>query len=732
MSESLELIASSSAISPRCADALLASDHPSTAIPRVPEPNDLRRAASILQEHWRAVLLFAGITLASVTLVTFLMKPVYEPEGKLQIDSPGSETFSLDTSRVGTSDSEYISTEAEKLQSADLALATIRTLHLDQNPQLIGKSKTSAADIRSSTGLTEQERAALRYFQLNLSVQRNPGTRLVAVKFGSHDPQLSAAVVNATMTLFVERSYESQHEEIMRSSVWLAKQLDDIRDKMDDSSRQLAQYQHDHRIADIGGNSNTVAEQMANFNKQLADAQAERLQLQAYLSRDKKDDDSLPQVGANAVIQGLTQKHAEISAQLAQARVIYGASHPNVRQLENEANELKSQIAAQQATIVAELQTSYSAARAREYALQGEVARVTARLSHMEEYTNLQKEADADRQLYDNLYAKVKEAGIAAASKSSNIHIVDEAPVLDRPTRPHRIFNLLAALLFGLVGGIALAFVKEGMEDRLYTADDVRNWTGLQSIAVIPTISSNGGNWRRRRTILDDTNETLLPSRMLLDRPHAPESEALNALHTVLLLAQREAPRPVLVVTSPLPGEGKTTVATNLAVALAKRGKTCLVDADLRRPQAALALRVPSPDRGLVEALQGSAPLEEVIYPVPGVKDLSLLASWTFTQEAGDLITTSTMRPLIARLRELFEFVVIDTPPILPYADGRVLATLADGLLIVNRASVTPRTAMTRSLELLNEVRSAPILSVVLNAADFRCPDYRYYYAGYR
>jgi polysaccharide biosynthesis transport protein len=731
MSESLELIASSSAISRRYADAHLASDHPSKAIPRAPEPNDLRRAAFILQKHWCAVLLFAAITLASVTLVTFLMKPVYEPEGKLQIDSPGTETFSLDTSRAATSDSEYISTEAEKLQSADLALATIRTLHLDQNPQLIGKSKTTAAGIRSSTGLTERERAALRYFQLNLSVQRDPGTRLVAVKFGSHDPQLSAAVVNATMTLFVERSYESQHEEIMRSSLWLAKQLDDIREKMDDSSRRLAQYQHAHRIADIGGNSNTVAEQMANFNKQLADAQAERIQLQAYLARDKEDD-SLPQVGANAVIQGLTQKQAETSAQLAQARVIYGANHPNVRQLENEATELKRQIEAQQATIVAELRTSYSAARAREYALQGEVATVTARLSHMEEYTNLQKEADADRQLYDNLYAKVKEAGIAAASKSSNIHIVDQAPVLDGPTRPHRIFNLLAALLFGLVGGIGLAFVKEGMEDRLYTADDVRNWTGLQSIAVIPAISSNGGNWHRIRTILDDTNETLIPSRMLLDRPHAPESEALNALHTVLLLAQREAPRPVLVVTSPLPGEGKTTVATNLAVALAKRGKTCLVDADLRRPQAAVALRVPSPDRGLVEALQGSAPLEEVIYPVPGVKDLSLLASWTFTQEAGDLITTSTMRPLIARLRELFEFVVIDTPPILPYADGRVLATLADGLLIVNRASVTPRTAMTRSLELLNEVRSAPILSVVLNAADFRCPDYRYYYAGYR
>jgi capsular exopolysaccharide synthesis family protein len=551
----------------------------------------------------------------------------------------------------------------------------------------------------------------------------------VEVRFASHDPRLAAAVVNSVMKQFVERSYESEHEEIMRSSLWLARQLDDIREKMDDSARRLAQYQRTHGIANIGGNSNTVAEQIGDLNKQLADAQAERIQLHAYLARNKGDD-SLPQVGANAVIQALTQKQAEVSAQLAQARVIYGATHPKVRELENQSNELKRQIDIQRASVVSQLGTSYGAAQAREFALQDEVSKLTMRLSHMEEYTNLQKEADANRQLYDILYAKVKEAGIAAASKSSNIHVVDEAPVLDNPTRPHRTFNLLAGLLFGLFGGIAFAFVKEGIEDRLYTADDIRTWTGLHSIAVIPAMNGNGRNRQVQLNLSKDSNGHVSPCRMLLDRPFAPESEALNALNTGLLLARRQSPFPVLVVTSPLPGEGKTTVAINLAVALSRNGKTCLVDADLRRPQAAAALRVTT-DSGLLELLQGSAPLESVIHPVPDSSNLWLLASSTFTQEAGQLLTTAQMMPLISRLRSLFDFVVIDTPPILPYAEARVLATLADGLVIVNRASVTPRSAMVRSLELLHEIRSAPIMSVVLNAADCRTPDYRYYYAGY-
>jgi capsular exopolysaccharide synthesis family protein len=575
------------------------------------------------------------------------------------------------------------------------------------------------------------------------------------VRFASHDPELSAAAVNTIMKLFVDRSYETRHEEIVRSCTWLARQLDDIREKMETSSRQLAEYQHTHGVADVDNASNTVAEQVGDLNKQLADAQAQRIQLEAYLNR-VSTGDLLPQMSANTVIQGLTQKQAEVSAELAQARAVYGSNHPNVRKLENQANELERQIRAQRDTVAAEMKTSYSAAQARENLLLGEVRKATAQLSHMEEYTNLKKEAEADRQLYDTLYSKVKEAGIAAASRSSNIHVVDEAPVLDRPTRPHRSFNLLAALLFGLLGGLALAFIKEGLEDRLYTAEEVRQWTGLPSIAVIPVIGDEDKKQSRQRGLQRNgsngngrpshhkllhapqsnheppaESESRCRSRILIDRPYAPESEALNVLRTVLLLARRESATHVFVVTSPLPGEGKTTVATNLAAALAKRGRTCLVDADLRRPQAATTFRY-YPSKGLVELLQGTASLEDALYEVPGVKNLSVLASVNLTPEAAELIVPSKIGPLIRELREMFEFVVIDTPPILPCADGRVLATLADGLIMVNRAAVTPRSAMTRSLELLNEVRSAPILTVVLNAVDFRCPDYHYYYAGYQ
>jgi capsular exopolysaccharide synthesis family protein len=223
----------------------------------------------------------------------------------------------------------------------------------------------------------------------------------------------------------------------------------------------------------------------------------------------------------------------------------------------------------------------------------------------------------------------------------------------------------------------------------------------------------------------------VVPSRALIDRPHSPESEAIGVLRTSLFL-QRSLPTTarVLLVTSPLPGEGKTTVAANLAAAIAKHHKVCLVDCDMRRPSAASAFRIP-PSKALQHLLRGQVSLAEVLYPVPGVENLSLLASWTPVEDASELITLENISALLNDLRERFEYIVIDTPPVLPYSEGRLLATAAEGIILVTRSASTPRSAIRRTIEVLSELRCAPILSVVLNGADFSCADNRYCY-GYR
>lgn len=691
---------------------------------RRPPPNDWLRALNVVLQQWRWSALFALIVIVVVTVATFAVKPVYESEGRLQIDPPGAEVFSLNATGVGLIDSEYIATEAQKFQTDELALATIRALHLDSNPEIASKSRNRTGVIDSDQ-LVRHETTVLRNFKSRISIRRDPSSRLVGVTFAAHDPRLSADVVNSLMKLMVEQNLEARSQAIAESALSLSSQLDDVRMKMESSAIAVAAFGAKTGIADVDPNSNTYAEKMGDLNKQLVQAESDRIQYQSFLAP-ISNAASLPQVRNNLVVQALTQKLAEAEAQLAQSRVIYGPNHMEVRKLQNQASELQNQVKAQTTAIVSELWTNYRAAKARETLLSGEVKGATADLAILSQYNVLKREAQADRQLYDTLYAKIKEAGISAASKSSNIHIVSRARVLDRPTRPRRALNILAGIFIGLIGGVALAFVKDRIQDRIHTADEIRDWVGLPSVSVVPAIqpgrneiSIREGNRAHLSLNWKNNGACIGPNCFLFQRPDSPESEAVHALRTMLFASQTEDTPQVVLITSSLPGEGKTTVANNLAIALAEHGSTCLVDADLRMPAVGMCFNLP-PKVGLEHYLQGSATLDQVMFPSNEVKNLTIIPSALPSNHSNYLLTGDPIRSLMVRLRDRFDFVVIDTPPLLLYADGLAVSTLVDGVILVGRAGQTPKGAITRSMELLGMMKSAPILTVVLNAVEER------------
>jgi len=686
-------------------------------------PTDWLRALRVVLNQWRWSVLFAVAVVVVVTVATLAMKPVYEAEGRLQIDPPGAETFSLDLTGVGLIDSEYIATEVQKLQTDDLALATIQALHLDTNPEIIKEAPSRPITVTGSDQLTPNEMAALRSFRSRLSIRRDPSSRLVGVTFAAHDPRLSATVVNSLMKLMVQRNAEARSQAIAESSVSLSMQLDDIREKMESSARALSSFGAKTGIADVDPNSNTYAEKMGDLNKQLVQAESDRIQFQSFLAP-ASNPESLPQVRNSLVVQALTQRLAEADSQLAQARVIYGPNHAEVRKLQGQVNELQDQIKAQRVAIVSELWTNYRAAKAREVLLSGEVKDATTDLATLAQYNTLKRDAQADRELYNALYAKIKESGISAASKSSNIHIVSQARVPDHPARPHKSLNIMAGALIGLIGGVALAFVKDRIQDRVQNADEVRDWIDLPSVTVVPAIHAGHNALTilgKHRTNLKlewrNGEDYVGPDCFLLQRPNSPESEAVHTLRTMLFLSGTEDPPKVVLITSPLPGEGKTTLANNLAIALTKHGRTCLVDADLRMPAVGASFKL-LPKVGLEQYLKGSATLDQVMFPSRDVKNLTIVPSTGPAEHANYLLTGGPIRALVVRLRERFDFVVIDTPPILPYADGLALSTLVDGVILVGRAGQTPRGAITRSMELLGVMKSAPILTLVLNAVD--------------
>jgi len=518
---------------------------------------------------------------------------------------------------------------------------------------------------------------------------------------------------------------------VMQSTQWLSKQLDDVQKKMDDSNRELAVFQKKTGIADIDTGRSTISEQLSDQGHQLTQAQTDRMQFESFLRGVQNGGaTALPQTGADPVVQQTTEKLTQANADLMQALAIYGKNNPNVIKLQNQVDILQTQLENQRKAILTQLQTGYTAAKAREKLMAGNIKNTSERMNDVAQYNTIKKEAEVNAQLYNSLFAKIKEAGIMAEAKSSNVQIVNPALVLDSPTKPNWLTNIVAGLSIGLLAGLLAPFVLERLNTTVHSAEDVRRFTGLGTPSMIPAIPKSvgalpGRSWSVRLLGADTVAQPV--DKFLLHRPKSPEAEAVRGVLTSVLLAWPSRKRPqVLGVVSSLPGEGKTTLVVNLSIALSAYGSTCIIDADLRKPMVSRSFNIEE-KQGLAGVLAGDIDLDQAIVPT-GINRLSVLSAGSGTSHPSDLVCSQAMHDIVPRMRELFDFVVIDSPPLLPYADGRVLASMADGLILVGRSGQTPREAMRRSTELLADANSAPILEVVLNGADMGSSGYGYNY----
>jgi succinoglycan biosynthesis transport protein ExoP len=702
-------------------------ESPDVDVPR-DSASDIASLFAILRRHWRTVAASTLLLGALSWLATYLMNPVYEPEARLDVDPPGLEQFALEPQAV-SSDTEYLQTQVQNLQSEALALAVIRNLKLAGDARNAKHSNTGAEN--GGQRLNEAEDAALREYKRRLKIDHDPGSRLITISVGAQDPVQAAIETNTLARLYVERMADARHEAITQSVDWLSQQLHDIRKRMDDSNRALLEFQKANNVADVDEGKSTFGEMLADLTRQKTQTATERIQLEALLNRAVDGNvDQLPQVHDSLMIQQMTQKLAEVRADLAQSRAVYGPNHPNVKRLESQRDELQRELDQQKQGILQELRSSYTAAQAREQLLSRAVDTTNQRMTLVAEYGMLKRETQANTELYNNLYSKVEEASISAASKSSNIRIVDQARVLDRPTKPRRALNLIIGLVGGFVLGITGAFIREGLDQSVRTIADVQQFNSKLSVSIVPLIETNGAGRFPRILGLNGSNSLEGYEPLLLSRPQSPEAEAVRGLRTSLILSQLDGPPQVLLIVSSLPAEGKTTLAVNLAVALAQYAPTCVVDCDWRRSSLSSVFGSGS-EQGLGEVLSGSSSLADAVVQTH-ISGLHVLTSGHAKQDAYELAGGWVMRDALGQLRQRFKFIVVDAPPILPYSEGRVLSTMVDGIVFVGRSRITTRDAMKRAMEVLAQVRSAPIIEVVLNGADKSDTDYGYYQYGYK
>jgi polysaccharide biosynthesis transport protein len=707
---------------------------------QVPREPHLLDYLIILRKHQWLIITFLLTVVTVVTIASFKMKPVYEAAARVEVDKESQNMVPFpDSNSFGEyEDSEnYIETQTKILQSETLALMTIKSMDLARYPEFGGTSAVSTI----YEGAIARRPAILGAFLGRLGVKRVPNSRLIQVQFEAEDPQLAAAVVNSHLQNFVEQNFRSKYDATTQATSWLSSELEELRIKVEKSEDARIAYERENQIWQIDEKQDITTQKLADLSKAVTDAQTDVAQKEAlYRMAVSGNVDALPAARTNDVISALVKHKSELDELYAEALDQYGPNFPKVLRIAAQQKEVEQNLADARKVMVESVGIEFDTAKTHVELLQEALDKQKAEANDLAEklvqYHILQHDAESNKQLYDGLLQKLKEAGITTGLRSTNIRVVDPALAPTSPSRPQKARNILLAVLVGLVGGIGLALFREYLDNTVKSPDDVEALTGLPSLAVVPSLpglpSTQGRLSRLAREAAPQSATGPRVELLSYIQPKSQISEAFRALRTSLLLSQADHPPQVILVTSALPREGKTTAAVNLAVTLAQLGdRTLLMDSDLRKPGIRRALNLTGgKEVGLSSYLAGVSTLDEVLMPHPTINNLVALTTGPVPPSPADLLSSHRMREAITDLRHRFKFVVIDSPPVMAATDAVILSALTDGVLLVVRSGETPKEAFTRTRDLLAAVKCR-LLGVVLNAVDSSAPDYYYSYRYY-
>src|SRR5580698_5038731 len=694
----------------------------------------------ILRKHQWLVLTFLLTVVTVVTIASFKMKPVYTANARVEVDRDNQTVVPFnDTNEYSAfEDTEnYIETQTKILQSETLALITIKSMDLERYPEFGGMPAAAPG----KNGNASSRPAILGAFLGRLTIKRIPSSRLIDVQFEAQSPQLAAQVVNAHLHNYIEQNFRSKYDATMQASNWLSGELEELRIKVEKSEDARIAYERENQIWQIDEKQDITTQKLADISKAVTDAQTDVAQKEAlYRMATSGNVDALPAARNNDVVSTLLKRRSELDEQYAEALDQYGPNFPKVLRLAAQQKEVEQNLANARKTMVESVEEEFNTARSRVELLQEALDKQKAEANDIAEklvqYHILQHDSESNKQLYDGLLQKLKEAGITAGLRSSNIRVVDPALAPASPSRPQKARNILLAVLVGLVGGVGLALFREYLDNTVKSPDDIEALTGLPSLAVVPSLPGlRTSHSRFSRLAREAAPQSASGPRVELlsyIQPKSQISEAFRALRTSLLLSQADHPPQVILVTSALPREGKTTAAVNLAVTLAQLGdRTLLMDSDLRKPGIRRALNLTGgKEVGLSSYLAGVSTLDEATIPHPTINNLVALTTGPVPPSPADLLSSHRMREAIVELRHRFKFIVIDSPPVMAATDAVILSALTDGVLLVVRSGETPKEAFTRTRDLLAAVKCR-LLGVVLNAVDSSAPDYYYSYRYY-
>ena len=691
----------------------------------------LSEAVIVLRKRRWVVIIALLLGLAYGVFKAESQPKLYDAYGRIEVRSGSTNEYRVSgPSGFGGDVSSKLLAELEIIKSDTLMLAVCREMDLSNNADFL---ETKGPVPHSSLDDGETRQSTVHRLESNLHVAVVPKTDIIRLDYSSLNPKLSSDIVNRVIQDYIQRSYQTRFESSRRVSDFLSGTLEGLKQEVETSQEQLIDMQRRLGILAFDPTHNQLSTSLDDLSKAAGSAKLARIIAEArYRVLSGMDPDTIE--GALVATPGTAPGElGQLRGQLAGSKANYaqieanlGPNHPQAKALKAQIDELTREINAEQNRLLIEAKQNYVVARANEdqttAALEAQKADAYKLRDELVEYTLHQREFEANQTLYDNLRQRLRTASVESGLESLEIDIVDRALPPANPVLRPQSTVILTALVFSLIGGIVAAFLMESLDTGLRSIAEIESITELPSLAIIP---------RARRSSADQAGTLTTAQRNIgiLTQPKSQFAEAFRSLRTSLLLSTAGHPPKIIVLTSATPSEGKTTAAGNLAAILAQRDtRVLLIDGDLRRPNIHHRFGL-NGKIGLTTVLTGATKLEETVQSVPEIPNLDILPSGPVPPFPTEMLSSGAMEAILKRCEEIYDYIVVDSPPILSVTDGVILARQADAVVLVVRHGKSSKHVVRRARDILLRA-GAGITGIVLNAVDLNSPEYYGYY-GY-
>ncbi len=688
----------------------------STPLPQLPqdakETVSLGHTWRLLVRHWPWILLATVLGTAAMGAVSYIVRPVYQASARVTI----AEEFP--TQALGES-AQPADSDVEQLINTEMQLI--------QSEAVLGQVADRFSLLRNDAAKSD---GSGPFVLPGLSVARVPSSRLIDISYRSGDPALSAAVANAVANSYIQYNQESRLASSMELSSFLERQMSQLKSDMEASYKALAEYQQQLGVIDPAQKTTILTSRLLQLNTQLTDAQNERIREEAEYQTIQSGSTGAIEASPQATaLTAIDDRVRAAQQKMEQMKSIYGPTYPEYKRAASDLAELTRQQADLRADITHRVGASYAEAIKHESDLNASLDQAKQESDRLNsttfQYDQLQREADANANLYNELNKKIREEGISAGFQSSAVRLAVSATPPARPIFPRRNRLMFLGCVCSLAGSIVVLFVRDLMDERIHTPEAAILAAGAPVLGHLPEVP----RFAKIHLAGQGTKKLRRNSEQVQRWEYYQECIA-SILSTVRFNIPSVPSSYSVLVTSPGAGEGKSSFALYLAATHAARGrKTLLIDADLRHPSIHRYLNLDG-QSGLGQIIEGAATLKEVCQSVPGIAGLDVLTAGTCTQPP-----SATVGPILPRVLEQavadYTLVVIDAPPLLGFAEPIEMARQANSVLLVACAGKTKREALRRAVTSLRAA-NAPLMGVLVNCVSSDFGDEYKHYRDYR